>query len=291
MDLLTFRQLFFDQLSGQYPVSEAQAMLKILLQTWAPKDWMQWLSRPSEKLPSDLEEKLQHALEALKQGRPLQYVLGKAWFDGLELEVGEGVLIPRPETEELIHLITEEWKGVHTNPLQILDVGTGSGCIALALAQRFPDAHVDAWDISEKALIIARRNGQRHGRGVQFIRQDVLQWTHAEAKHWDIIVSNPPYIAWKEKEGMEAHVYAHEPLTALFVKDEQPLLFYEAITALAQAKLKPGGSLYFEINPHYASEMIALVEAADFTEVNIIKDMQGKLRMLSARKQPLTPQI
>jgi release factor glutamine methyltransferase len=286
MDLSTYRTRFLHHLSTQYPSSELQAMLKILLKEVCPTDWMQRLSQPHLPLPEPVRSYLERAFEDLQTGRPFQYVVGKTWFDHLELEVAEGVLIPRPETEELVHLIDRQGRTLRDKELRILDVGTGSGCIAIALAKRFPRSEVIAWDFSDEAIRIAQRNAEKHLSGVQFCQQDVLQWKQTPREDWDIIVSNPPYITYAEYKDMETHVVDFEPRTALFVENEKPLLFYEAITQLAQERLKPGGFLYFEINAGFATEMKQLVANAGFDQVLVHPDMQGLPRMLSAIRLP-----
>jgi len=224
--------------------------------------------------------RLQAILERLTGGEPLQYVLGTAWFAGRKLHVGPGVLIPRPETEELVDWVAAEWgKGAP----RILDAGTGSGCIALALADRLPAAHIEAWDISPAALAIARRNAAERGSGVAFKLRDMLAAPPA-ATHFDVIVSNPPYVRENERAAMTPQVVRHEPASALFVPDSDPLLFYKALARLARTCLRPGGCLYLEINEALGPETLQTLKAGGLRDLRLRQDSFGKDRMASARQ-------
>jgi release factor glutamine methyltransferase len=213
-------------------------------------------------------------------GEPVQYVLGEADFDGMSLRVGPGVLIPRPETEELVAWIASDLAG--RGKVRILDIGTGSGCIALSLARRFPDAEVEAWDISDSALAIASDNARQLGMNVELVKRDaLLKDVPADLfERYDVIVSNPPYICEREKADMDDNVLQHEPSTALFVPDSDPLLFYRAISLSAARMLKHGGGLYFEINREYGRETEAMMRSAGLEEVELRKDFIGNDRMV-----------
>jgi release factor glutamine methyltransferase len=227
-------------------------------------------------------EKLRFAecARRLEQGEPLQYVVGTAPFGDLRFEVTPATLIPRPETLELV-----EWVVADENvksALRLLDIGTGSGCIAISLAQLLPQAAVSAWDISSEALAVARRNAERNGVAVDFKQVDVLHVTEAET--YDCIVSNPPYICEEEKAEMTDSVLLHEPHTALFVPNTDPLRFYRAIAELGMRCLSPGGTLYFEINRAYGAETCNLLRDLGFRDVELRKDFYGNDRMVKGVK-------
>ena len=216
----------------------------------------------------------------LSQGEPLQYVVGTAPFGELRFEVTPATLIPRPETLELV-----EWVVADENvksALRLLDIGTGSGCIAISLAKLLPQAKVSAWDISAEALAVARRNAERNGVAVDFKQVDVLHVTEAET--YDCIVSNPPYICEAEKAEMTDSVLLHEPHTALFVPNTDPLRFYRAIAELGMRCLSPGGTLYFEINRAYGAETCNLLRDLGFCDVELRKDFYGNDRMVKGVK-------
>ena len=237
------------------------------------------------QLSADCQTELEEIAKRLLQGEPIQYVLGYADFCGRTFIVNNHVLIPRPETEELCQWITSQGD----RPLvRLLDIGTGSGCIAITLAAMFPEAEVIGWDISEDALEVARANARRHNVQVSFEQVDALHLTsdilHQTSEVFDLLVSNPPYICNKEREAMESNVLEHEPHTALFVPDEDPLLFYRAIAQYGQTALKDGGWLYFEINPLYTEPLRQMLCAMRFCRIEIKEDQYGKQRMIRAKK-------
>ena len=228
-----------------------------------------------------------NALEQLKQEKPIQYILGKTEFYGLPFNVTENTLIPRPETEELVALIIENLqksKTLKANskvPINILDIGTGSGCIAITLAKNLPNAKVFALDVSSEALKIAKSNAKLNHVDITFIAQSILEDFNLETK-FDIIVSNPPYVRELEKVEIKPNVLNNEPHLALFVEDNNPLIFYKAITEFAEKQLTKNGQLYFEINEYLGAEMKQLVANYAFENIEIIKDMFEKDRMLKA---------
>ncbi len=233
--------------------------------------------------PDDIRaRKLEEAIERLLRFEPIQYIQGKARFLGRDFHVEPGVLIPRPETEELVERILKE----APVDARILDIGTGSGCIAVTLAKELPAARVEAWDISETALRIARQNAKTWQAGVNFVRRDVLTWEPEGTERTDLLVSNPPYVTESEKAGMEPNVRLYEPGTALFVPDDDPLRFYRHIGLLGRRLLTPGGKLYFEINRAYGPETAALLHAQGYAEVRTDKDLSGNDRFVTA-KQPI----
>lgn len=231
-----------------------------------------------------------NALEDLKNQKPIQYILGETEFYGLPFKVNENTLIPRPETEELVALVIENSKKQKQNPnvYSILDIGTGSGCIAISLARNIENAQVYAMDVSAKAIEKAKENASLNKVVVAFIEADVLKLRYTElvsvSHKFDIIVSNPPYVRNLEKAEIQNNVLDNEPHLALFVEDNNPLIFYKAITELAKEKLKENGQLFFEINEYLGEETKALVESLGFKNVVLIKDMFGKDRMLKANK-------
>lgn len=218
-------------------------------------------------------------ISELLKWRPVQYVIGHEEFDGLVFEVSEGVLIPRPETEELVAWVASETE----SGARILDVGTGSGCIAISLGRRVRGSRVWAMDISDVALDIARRNGLRNGSTVEFVKGDALaDFSSLVDEKLDVVVSNPPYIPRSDASQMRRNVTDYEPDTALFVENSDPLIFYRSIARTARRMLKPGGKLYYEIYELYAAQMCAMLEAEGYTDVVVREDFRGKQRMVCA---------
>jgi len=213
-------------------------------------------------------------------GEPVQYVTGKAPFYGMTFRVTPAVLIPRPETAQLVDMIVGEMSG--RNDLRVLDCGTGSGCIAVALARNLPFSHVTAIDLSVQALAVARENASKLKVKVDFREADMLRLPDSDESCYDVIVSNPPYIAEKERVSMDVNVLGHEPSMALFVPDEDPLRFYRTLTRYAFHALIPGGRLYFEINPLFVDGMRKLL--VDFSDVSLERDSQGHVRFASATR-------
>ncbi|MCX6166780.1 MAG: peptide chain release factor N(5)-glutamine methyltransferase [Sphingobacteriales bacterium] len=220
-------------------------------------------------------------LSQLKTSKPIQYILGETDFYGRTFRVNPAVLIPRPETEELVKWVLETGS---TKNISLLDIGTGSGCIAISLKIEIPEAEVVAIDLSADALALAQENASLHKAVVTFIEKDVLQMHPTDlATTFDMVVSNPPYIALAEKDSMKANVLANEPHLALFVPNTNPLIFYERIAALAQAKLNLGGFLFFEINERFGKEVLALLVKKGFKHVELRQDLSGKDRMVKAQ--------
>ncbi|MEO8238937.1 MAG: peptide chain release factor N(5)-glutamine methyltransferase [Flavobacterium sp.] len=219
-------------------------------------------------------------LDQLKKEVPVQYLLGKTNFYGLDFEVNENVLIPRPETEELVEWIIHENSNINkSKKLKILDIGTGSGCIAISLAKNLPNAEVSAIDVSKKALETAKRNAVNNNVEVTFILQDILELDELKY-NFDIIVSNPPYVRNLEKEEIKKNVLEYEPHLALFVEDNDALVFYKKIASLAQKNLLENGQLYFEINQYLGKEMIDLLEKMNFENIELRKDIYDNDRMI-----------
>jgi release factor glutamine methyltransferase len=222
-------------------------------------------------------------LKELLNEVPIQYLLGTTSFYGLDFEVNANVLIPRPETEELVDWILSDYKKEAIEDCKILDIGTGSGCIAIALAKNISQAEVAAIDVSKKALELAQTNAQTNGVAVAFLCQNILETEDLQGQ-FDVIVSNPPYVRTLEKAEIKKNVLEHEPHLALFVDDNDALLFYRKIAALAQKNLKENGKLYFEINQYLGLEMIDLLNSMGFVAVELRKDIYGNDRMICATK-------
>lgn len=236
----------------------------------------------TKMLSPDQKQRLKTAIEALQRQEPVQYITGTGWFYGMELLVNKNVLIPRPETEELVEWIVQD--AAHRHRLHLLDVGTGSGCIPLALKKSLPDAQVSAMDVSEGALEVARSNASRLRLEVNFLLMDALNPAQVSTlPSFDLIVSNPPYITQSEQQSMQEQVWGYEPSIALFVPDSDALLFYRHISIMAKQKLLPDGALYFEINEALGKEVVALMEGLGFKEVTLKQDMFGKDRMVKGK--------
>ena len=266
-----------DALSGIYPPSEALSLAKMLLVEVFDFSTLELYGGKDKEISGKRRDVLDEMIRRLKKNEPIQYIIGVESFCGLTFEVNPSVLIPRPETQELVGWIAGDCE--EKEACRILDIGTGSGCIPVSLAHRLPKAEVESWDISEDALQVARRNAERNGVEVLFRQKDVLKASPDEARY-DVIVSNPPYIAEKEKVDMEANVLDWEPSIALFVPDEDPLLFYRKIAQLGCSMLKEGGALYFEINRAYGQETIQMLEAMGYKDIELRKDSWGNDRMM-----------
>lgn len=276
---MTYRELW-RTLEPLYGNGEARAITDYVLDVCFGLSKADILCGAVEEMTAEKTAELNKIFNRLTKGEPVQYVLGRAEFSGRWFNVRPGVLIPRPETEELCAWITADSKA-SASP-KVLDIGTGSGCIAITLQLDMPESKVTAWDISADALDVARENAQQLGANVNFVKQDALN-AKPEGE-WDVIVSNPPYICEKEKKDMAVNVLEHEPHTALFVPDADPLLFYRAITRLAVQTLSKGGRLYFEINPIYADDTCRMMRAEGMTAVELRSDMYGKQRMAKGVK-------
>ena len=276
---MTYRELW-RTLEPLYGNGEARAVTDYVLDVCFGLSKADIMCGAVEEMTAEKAAELNKIFGRLMEGEPVQYVLGRAEFCGRWFSVRPGVLIPRPETEELCAWITADSKA--SGSPKVLDIGTGSGCIAITLQLDMPESNVTAWDISADALDVARENAQLLGANVNFVKLDALN-AKPEGE-WDVIVSNPPYICEKEKKDMAVNVLEHEPHTALFVPDADPLLFYRAITHLAVQTLNKGGRLYFEINPIYADDTCRMMQAEGMTAVELRSDMYGKQRMAKGVK-------
>lgn len=261
-----------------YPADEVKTFSRLILQDVFRYSAADIATRKFNKLSDAERIKLEDILLRLRNYEPFQYILGKAHFFDMEFTVDPSVLIPRPETEELVEWILSENK--RTDP-KILDIGTGSGCIAVALAKNIPQAEVHAWDISEKALRVAAANAQLNNVEVFFEQVDVLREIPGQAGY-DIVVSNPPYVTESEKRGMEPNVLRFEPHEALFVPNDNALLFYERIAGIALQQLNTAGKLFFEINRAYGERIVAMLNQTGYLNVEMRKDLSGNDRMIKA---------
>ena len=271
------------QLMQRYDDSEAAAVACYLLEMKYGLSMADVACGGVEDLDSNT---LMTDVTRLLNGEPVQYVVGEAEFCGRRFIVRPGVLIPRPETEELCHWVLS---ALNTSPFlgkaSILDIGTGSGCIAVTLAAELPNASVSAWEVSEAALVVAHENANRHRVSVQLEKHDVLDYLPLDGPApFSLIVSNPPYVCRSEAAQMEPHVLEHEPHEALFVPDDDALLFYRVIAHLGLQLLLPNGWLYFEINPLYANDLVSLMKGMGYTDVETRQDQFGKTRMIRGRK-------
>ena len=274
---MNYEQLY-QRLSNIYDAGEAKAIVRWVLDVRFGLSTADiYCGKVTQLSPNDQAE-LEKIMQRLEKAEPVQYVLGVADFCGRQFHVAPGVLIPRPETAELCQLIGQDGGG------DILDIGTGSGCIAITLALDIADSRVTAWDISDDALKIAKGNADKLDSNVVFEHRDALA-LYPDRERWDVIVSNPPYICRKEADEMEENVLRYEPDTALFVPDDDPLLFYRHIMHYAQTALRMGGRLYFEINPIYAGSIVDKLGDLGFTDVSKIDDQYGKTRFIKACKK------
>ena len=277
-------QQFWQSLTPLYDAGEAQAIVRTVLDVEYGMTLTDIICGKVNELSSDEERILEEIIARLQNGEPVQYVLGEADFAGRTFHVEPGVLIPRPETAELCQWIEEEVSSLEADEKkQILDICTGSGCIAITLGLNIPNSEVTGWDISEDALRIAQGNVEMLKAGNVRIEYQNALMLPKTAETADIIVSNPPYICEKEKADMEKNVLEHEPSIALFVPDEDPLKFYRAIAEYASSALKSEGALYFEINPIYEKETREMLEELGFKDIETKEDAFGKKRMMKAK--------
>ena len=297
------RRYYASQLESIYGSNEANALIMILLEHYFNINKVKIALEPDLRLSESELLTLHFAVKELLKNKPIQYILGETEFCGMRFFVNENVLIPRPETEEMVKSLELKVKGYLYSPsfrpdierremgaekspanISILDIGTGSGCIAISLAKLLKDSYVTAVDVSEKALEVARKNAEANRVNVHFVQDDILKPQNPNLidNQFDIIVSNPPYVCESERSEMRANVLEHEPSTALFVPDSDPLIFYRKILEFAQKALKPNGAVWFEINEKFGKEIKNLCLEKGFKNVEIIKDFRGKERIVRA---------
>lgn len=274
------REKIFHSIEDQYENKEADNIVLYLMEEslgWKRRDWV---LHADELAPEHFINRMNTYTGQLKNNEPVQYILGYAYFLDLKLKINSSVLIPRPETEELVNWVLEECKG--KNKMRILDIGTGSGCIALALKHRMKTAEISALDFSENALHVAIENARRLKLGIHFVRHNITRNNRkVYTKKFDVIVSNPPYILPSEKNTLSANVLDFEPHDALFTPGDDALFFYRQIAEFAKINLAEGGKIFFELAPEHAFEIKSLFEKSGlFSETIIRNDMQGKQRMI-----------
>lgn len=270
-----------EKLSDFYSPDEVKSFTHLLLQDVCGYSLVDIATHKFNNLSDAQVRKLEDIVVRLQNNEPYQYILGETEFYGMSFSVTPDVLIPRPETEELVEWIVSE------NDLQnpkILDIGTGSGCIAVALAKKIPGSEIQAWDISDNALNVARKNAKLNDVEIEFSKKDILS-EFSEGFNFDIIVSNPPYVLEKEKADMAKNVLNYEPHLALFVPDDTALIFYEKIAQLALNMLPKEGKLFFEINRQKGSEIVEVLSTKGFVNVELRTDISGNDRMIRAEKQ------
>ncbi|WP_299471626.1 peptide chain release factor N(5)-glutamine methyltransferase [Mucilaginibacter sp.] len=281
--------LSFQQgLNKVYDTREIEAIALLVLEEITDMSRAKIKAFPEDDVPGEAAEKIQGILEELKTGRPVQYILGNTEFYGLNFLVNPATLIPRPETEELVEWTLSSVSSLKLavgSSVSILDIGTGSGCIAISLKKNLPNAKVTAIDISPEALHTAKQNAVINDVEVEFIEQDILN-TKFEIEHskFEIIISNPPYVTLIDKAQMHQNVTGFEPHTALFVPENDPLIFYKAIADFAVKQLSENGLLFFEINENFGKETVELLTDKGFTDIELRKDMSGRDRMMKAVK-------
>lgn len=278
----TARNLFNDILSriSLYDLAEKHSITYFLLEHIHGIDKKDVVT--GRELKNISPDEYAEAVARINNAEPVQYVIGETWFYGRAFTVTPAVLIPRPETEELVDHIVQEKQD--TPGLKVLDIGTGSGCIPVSLAKELKDATVYSIDISSDALAVAKENAERHQARVQFILQDIFEEKEDFKGQVDIIVSNPPYVLESERKVMHKNVLDFEPATALFVPDDDPLIFYRSIFQLAENSLLPGGTIYLEINERFGHEMTELAISFDYKLIRVLKDLRGKERFVIIEK-------
>ncbi len=284
MLLSEIKTIFQKELSSLYPKEEIDAFFYAMCEHYLGLQRFVLVVTPDITITKKEEQPLFEGLSRLRLEEPIQYILGETHFRDLILKVDEGVLIPRPETEELVDWVVQEWADRSDASPAILDIGTGSGCIAIALAKELPAAKVHALDISKKALEVAIENAVFNNVKVAFVHADILASDYVPEVKFDVIISNPPYVRESEKPDIQNNVKKYEPEQALFVPDEQPLLYYKSIARFASAYLKKGGQLFLEINQYLGKETMAFLQKEYFTKVELKKDIFGKDRMIKAVK-------
>lgn len=282
MTISELKRSFLAELTKEYPCEEANSFFGLLTEAYLEMSRLQVaLQRDKEISEADLA-KFKSAKHRLLEHEPIQHILGETEFFGLKFKVSKDVLVPRPETEELVQWILDDLDS-ENKELKLLDIGTGSGCIAISLAKNLPEAEISGMDISAKALETARLNAADNKVVINFAEKNVLKLEELE-QDYNLIVSNPPYVRELEKAEMQPNVIDYEPETALYVKDDDPLVFYRKITDLAQKALVPGGKLYFEINQYLGPETEKILQEYGF-KTELRKDIYGNFRMLKGVKE------
>ena len=286
-------KIFQEELKNDYDEKEIRKFLYMLFDEWKGWNRANILLNHEELFSGEEVTRFYLALEDLKRHKPIQYIIGMAYFHEMKLVVTPDVLIPRPETEELVDIIVKENADNKHEEFSVLDIGTGSGCIAISIKKNFPDALVSAIDNSLNALQLARKNAEWNGCDIRFFHHDIFQKAEQFVfPEYDIIISNPPYISESEKKEMHKNVLDYEPYDALFVPDNDPLIYYRAIADFALVHLSRSGLLYLEINERFGPEIKTLLLIKEFDKVELIKDINGKDRFIRAElNSPLIPSV
>lgn len=282
---MTFKEIkssFHNNLSPFFDEQEIDSFFYLVLEKYHQLKRVDLALQPDLKVSESELEQWKFVLEQLKTQKPIQYILGETFFCDLIFKVNEHTLIPRPETEELVYWILEEVKNKNNSNSTIVDIGTGTGCIPISLKKNLPESTVFGIDISEEALKVANENAKTNEVDVQFMQKNILETSDLQ-NQFDVIVSNPPYVRQLEKAEINTNVLAFEPHLALFVSDEDPLIFYRKITELAQQNLKPNGLLFFEINQYLGKETVELLQNLGFKSIELRKDIYGNDRMIKAQ--------
>ena len=282
MLLKEIKDIYHKELDENYPKEEVDSMFYLMIEHFLGLEQFILAIDPGIVITKEEEQYMFEGLSKLKKEQPIQYVLGETTFMDFKIMVNESVLIPRPETEELVNWVLEDIENLDDN-LKIIDIGTGSGCIAISLSKLKPNIRATAMDISKSALEVAKKNALENDVNIEFIQADILKIPSLK-ENYDIIVSNPPYVREMEKDKMHNNVLKNEPNLALFVPDEDPLLFYEPIAKLAKNSLTPKGVLYMEINQYLGEAIKELMEEFGFTEIELRKDIFGNDRMIKAKQ-------
>lgn len=289
MKITQFRTYFIEQVAPFFDEEEAASFFYLIIENWRNLKRVDLVMQPDLFFSESELIQLENVISELKLQKPIQYILGSTEFYGMFFQVNEHTLIPRPETEELVEWVVmsqnlEEGRRKLVNKsVKILDIGTGSGCIAISLAKNIQLAHVSAIDVSIEALATAKKNATFNGVEVQFMHQNILE-TNSLSESYDVIVSNPPYVRMLEKQEIKPNVLEFEPHLALFVENEDALLFYRKIGQLAQNHLNKDGYLFFEINQYLAKETVELLENLQFKFIELCKDIYGNYRMIKCQK-------
>ncbi len=281
--LKELRRLFYDALASQYPQTEVESFFYLSSEAILDYSRFDVSTHLDSEISDENVREFQNYIERLQNFEPIQYIIGATEFYGLNFKVNSHTLIPRPETEELVDWIVQECKINQWASPRVLDIGTGSGNIAISLASNIPNAQVTGVDISEETIEVAKENSEINKTNVIWRVMDILA-VETFKDRYDIIVSNPPYVRKLEMESMNANVLDHEPASALFVSNETPLLFYDKISSLAVSALNDGGLLFFEINEYLSNEMHALLSSKGFSNISIRKDIYGKDRMVKCSR-------
>jgi release factor glutamine methyltransferase len=268
------------ELAGLYPDTEIRSFTSIIIKTIINQEKLHLMHNNDFRIPGNKSEKITEICNELKTGKPIQYILGETTFYDCIIKVNNETLIPRPETEELVDIVIRENKGYSG---RIIDLGTGSGCIAIALSKNLPGAEITGTDNSEGALKMAKNNARLNKVKVHFLNDDILNPKSENIYRAAIIISNPPYVRESEKKNMNRNVLDFEPESALFVPDDDPLKYFRSILDISKNLLLPEGKVYFEINEAMGSEMVSLMKSKGFSDVNIVKDINGKDRIIKGK--------